>query len=213
MEKILKNNIMDLLEQFCNAYGIQKANVSDKILMRAFFDWIKEEKKDSDKFYLEKLDELKVDYKSNKTVEVGKTEHDSLVIPYNTIIVPKSGDGLENLDKRVIVGNLRFHGKLPFIIQQGVHVDHSIPCDVYDTFMTQNPYDFSEIAEWNKLPDAYHNIAVGAYGDVNDADKATKKQMMYQFMEKIDPRLEPAINEFENEDKYATIVTASKRTR
>ena len=79
--------------------------------------------------------------------------------------------------------------------------------------MTQNPYSFDEIAEWNRLPEAYHNIVVGAYGDVNDVDKAVKKNMMYQFMEKLNPTLEPQLKEVETEDKYATIVTANKRTR
>lgn len=213
MKKTIKDSMQDLVKQFCDAYGVDKANINDVTFANAFFDWLKYEKEDNDAFYLEQLDAMGIDYKSNRTVEVGKTLSDSLVIPYETIIVPKNNAGLESLGKRVIIGNLRFHGNLPFIIQQGIHVDHSIPCDAYNTFMTQNPYSFDEIAEWNRLPEAYHNIVVGAYGDVNDVDKAVKKNMMYQFMEKLNPTLEPQLKEVETEDKYATIVTANKRTR
>ena len=213
MEKIVKDNMKELFKQFCDAYGIDKPNLEDKTMVKVFFEWLKEEKRDNDKFYLNILDDLGINYENSRTIEVGKNACDSLVIPYRTIIAPKSGEGLEELGNREIVSNLRFHVNLPFLIQKGIHVDHSIPCDVYDTFMTQNPYSFDEIAEWYKLPYAYHNVIVGAYGDVNDAEKAAKRQMMYQFMEKLNPELSPEMYEYDINDKYATIIAADKKTR
>ena len=211
MENVLRENMKELFRQFCEAYGIKNVNYEDSTLITAFFEWMKEEKKDNDKFYLSQLKKLGINIKTNHTIEVGKNECDSLVVPYDTVIAPKFSEGFEDLGKRVIVSNLKFHGNLPFLIQKGVHVDHSIPCDVYNTFMTQNPYSFDEIAEWNKLPYAYHDIVVGVYGDVNDADRAIKQNMMYQFMEKINPQVLPELHIIDNEDKYATIVTANRK--
>ena len=211
--RYVEKNMLDLFRQFCDAYGIKNPNTGDKLLVRRFFNWLDGEKKENDAFYLEQLNEIGVDYKGSKTIEVGKTVNDSIVLPYEAFIVPKNNEGLEVYKDRVIVANLKFHGNLPFLIQKGLHVDHSIPCDKYDTFITQNPYTFDEIAEWNKLPYGFHDLVVGVYGNIDDNDRVAKKNMMYQFMEKIDPHCEPELYEVETDDNYSTIVTSSKITR
>ena len=211
--RFVEKNMLDLFKQFCDAYGIKNPNTGDNHLVSVFFSWLESEKKNNDGFYLDQLDELGVDYKTKNTIEVGKNAVDSLVLPYETIIAPKSEEGLEGYKDRTIIANLKFHGNLPFLIQKGVHVDHSIPCDKYKTFMTQNPYSFDEIAEWNKLPQGYHDLVVGVYGDINDHDKIVKRNMMYQFIEKIDPHYSPELYEVETLDSYSTIVRASSKTR
>ena len=212
-KETFKDNMKDLFKQFCNAYGVSDPDIHDKGMINLFFNWLYGEKRDNDEFYLDQLDNLGIDYESNRTVEVGKNAYDSLVVPYKTIIVPKSNEGLEELGKRVIVGNLQFHGNLPFIIQKGFTVDHSIPCDSYKTFMTQNPYSYEDIAEWNRLPEAYHDIVVGIYGDVEDADKGIKRDMMYELVDNIGFGIDKQVYEIDTDTKYATIVTANKRTR
>ncbi len=209
----IDDNMYDLFKQFCNAYGVKNPKLDDKIMIKTFFEWLYEEKKDSDAFYLEQLNLLGVDYKKDTTIEVGKSINDSLVLPYNTQILPKNNVGMEQYGKRVIIGNLKFHGNLPFIIQKGAHIDHSIPCDHYNTFMTQNPYSSYELNDWEKLPAGFHDLVVGVYGDINDYDKEAKKEMLFKFMQKINPQYEPELNEIESLDKYASIVTASSKTR
>lgn len=212
-KETFEDNMKELFEQFCAAYGVTDADVNDKAIVNLFFNWLYNEKRDNDKFYLDQMDYLGVDYKSNKTIEVGKNACDSLVVPYQTIILPKSKEGFEECGKRVVIGNIQFHGNLPFIIQKGVHVDHSIPCDVYDTFMTHNPYSYDDIADWNRLPEAYHNMVVGIYGDAEDADKGIKRDMMYDLMDNIGPGIDKQLYEISTNDKYATIVTANRRTK
>ena len=73
MKKTIKDSMQDLVKQFCDAYGVDKANINDVTFANAFFDWLKYEKEDNDAFYLEQLDAMGIDYKSNRTVEVGKT--------------------------------------------------------------------------------------------------------------------------------------------
>ncbi len=212
-KEVLKNNMKELFNQFCAAYGIEEPDVNDKGIVNLFFNWLYNEKRENDEFYLEQMDNLGIDYESSKTIEVGKNACDSLVLPYKTFILPKTNEDLEKYGKRVIIGNLQFHGKLPFIIQSGIHIDHSIPCDTYETFMTQNPYSYEDIAEWNKLPEAYHNMVVGIYGDIEDADKGIKRDMMYDLIENIGPGIDKQIYEIDANNKYATIVTANRRTR
>ena len=209
----IDDKMYDLFRQFCDAYGINNPKLDDQKMVKAFYDWLYEEKKDNDAFYLNQLDLLGVDYKKATTIEVGKGVDDSLVLPYSTMILPKDKEGLEQYGNRVIIGNLKFHGNLPFIIQKGVHVDHSIPCDNYNTFMTQNPYRPYDLNDWEKLPAGFHDLVVGVYGDVNDYDMEAKRDMLFKFMQKINPQYEPDLSEIETLDKYASIVRASSKTR
>ena len=209
----IEDKMYELFKQFCDAYGVKNPKLDDQVMVKAFYDWLYEEKKDNDAFDLDQLDLLGVDYKDARTIEVGKGIDDSLVLPYSTVILPKDMEGFEEYGKRVVIGNLKFHGNLPFIIQKGVHIDHSIPLDLYNTFMTQNPYSPYDLNDWEKLPAGFHDLVVGVYGDINDYDMEAKKEMLYKFLQKIDPQYGPELSEIETLDKYASIVTASSKTR
>ena len=203
------NSLKGLFEQFRKAYGLKKLSVKDPVAVKAFFDWLDEEKKYQNEFYLKLLSQLNVDYKTDHTVEVGKTINDSLVVPYETKIITDRPEGFE--ENRILIGNLHFFGNFPSLVQEDNNFVHSYPLDFYTTFMTQNPYHIKDLNGWEKFPVNYQNIAVGVYGDVNDADKENKEKAINNFYKQIDKSYNPQIEDVIDDYNYATIVTTKRR--
>ena len=208
---MINNNMKQLFEQFCKAYGIKNADIYDKELVNAFFEWFMEPKIAQDAFYREQLNCMGLDIDDSKTIEVGKTVHDSIVLPYKTTIVTPDGTGFENYKDRVIVANLKFHGKFPTLIQQRGSMTHAIPVDLYQTFMTQNPYDKSEIENWERFP--YQNVVVGVYGGINDKDVHEKIRQMDEFYQRLNPEFNPRKDFISENNCYAEIVTTDRKIR
>jgi len=204
----IDNSLKNLFKQFCRAYGIKKVDPKDKVLVRTFFEWLETEKKEKDDFYRKLLKIMNLDIDNKRTVEVGKTVHDSIVLPYETRIVTPYEKGFEDYKERVTIANLRFHGSLPILIQKGVHVDHAIPVDMYDKFITQNPYTGKEIADWNNFQ--HQDIIVGVYGDINDADRKNKMRQMNEFYNKLDPGCKPKKEYVAADYNYAAVITTNK---
>jgi len=208
---MINNNMKQLFKQFCNAYGIKNADMHDKELVNAFFEWLREPKIAQDAFYRKQLNELGLDIDNSKTVEVGKTINDSVVLPYKTTIVTPDGTDFDNYKDRVIVANLKFHGNFPTLIQERGSMTHAIPVDLYRTFMTQNPYDKSEIENWEKFP--YQDIVVGVYGGFDDKDKIDKMRQMDEFYQRLNPNANIQKTFITENNCYAEIVTTNRKTR
>lgn len=205
----ITNNLRGLFNQFCKAYGIKIVNENDQTLIRTFFEWLSEEKREKDDFYRSLLGQMGLNINSTKTVEVGKTITDTIVLPYRTKIVTPYDDGFENYKGRVTIANLKFYGNFPSFVQEREHATHAIPCDMFDKFITQNPYTNKEIADWYKFP--FQDIIVGAYGDVNDADRKNKMRQLNELYKKLDPSLNPRKEHVIDGYNYATVVSTHRR--
>lgn len=205
----MKENMKPLFKQFCAAYGIKKVDYNDTKLINAFQEWYMEEKYHQDIFYDKTLKDMRLDFNNQRTVEVGKTIFDSIVLPYETKIVTPYGDGFEKLNERVIVANLKFYGNFPTFVQENDHMTHAIPVDLYQMFMTQNPYSRKEITNWNKFP--FQDVIVGAYGDVNDCDRQDKMRLMDEFYSNLDPSFNPRKEFVASGYNWAEIITTNRK--
>ena len=187
MEKDLTFEI--LVEEFnkINRSRLTLKNLKREKIRKEFACWLQERMKYGYR-YLDFLCEMNEHILERTTAEVGKTEYDSLVLPFDTTII--SPYEFKELDDRERLINSKFmvyeekpvlyfdrqEQPTPVVIQeQGIN-----------TFMTQNPYSPYSTLYWHDLHNSGHfDIAVGIYGSIYDRNIREKLIIMKNLKEKI----------------------------
>lgn len=125
------------------------------------------------------------------TAEIGKGKFDTLVKDFDTtIITPYSKDIIVPDASRVITSDFRVYEGTPILMRQtekGTTQIDPITSTSVLTFMTQNPYSQSQIANWEQLHNRRENdIIVGIYGSVYDKDTESKIRQIEDLRDKLD---------------------------
>ena len=179
-----------LFEQYKQINGIDKLSIKElknEKFRQDFVLWLNMRRQYGYR-YLDFLYEINESILDRTTAEIGKTELDSIVIPFDTTIIsPSKFDNLEDKD-RLIQAMFMIYEDSPILYFEPIKEPRivSIPEARIDTFMTQNPYTPYSINGWNELHDGgKFNIAVGVYGNIHDKNIESNLKMLKLLREKI----------------------------
>ena len=176
-----------LIEQFKQATGIKNVDINSQSFMLEFSEWIKPRHSISNNYLdlLEYMELSQISYPD--TVEVGKGQYDSIVKPFNTTIITPHIAGLETLgNERVINSEFVVIGNTPVLFGNNRN-GKPIATSSALTFMTQNPYTPTQIANWEQLHNGRENdIIVGIYGSVYDKDTESKIKQIEDLRDRLD---------------------------
>lgn len=172
--------IQKLMKQFINSQGIQNVDINSIEFKKEFVMWIDERQKLKEG-YIKLLEKLKVPYDTSEMVEVGKGKYDSIVLNNGSTIMltpylMEKGNNPLCL-YRFIVEDMK-----PAVILNNGNT-RNVPLK---NIMTHNPYDESDIYEWDKLFNHDScNITIGVYGRTEDKDKKSKIKMLEDFKREL----------------------------
>ena len=178
-----------LIEQYnkINGSKLTLKDFKNEDIRKEFALWLEIRKKYGYR-YIDFLYEMNTRILDRTTAEVGKTELDSLVTPFDTTIISSyKFDSLEDKE-RLIFSNFLVYDGNPVLYLKACDEPHMIvlPKRRIDTFMTENPYDPYSIKYWNELHDSgYFDIAVGVYGSIFDKNIDDNLNMLKDLREKI----------------------------
>lgn len=151
--------------QFNDEKGIKNPDLTSKIYIEEFANWLYEKKK--------ALGELNkyfnfndIDINSSNIAEVGKGKYDSIVLPTTQIISP-FGETLKKENSELII----YQGE-PIILGS---IDKG---QVVDKFLTHNPYTFEMIKAWPTLHNSGYDIIFGICGYVQDKNIQEKRMQI-----------------------------------
>lgn len=175
-----------LAKQYIKAKGIKtKRDMNDPKFIEDLLYWIREMNEIGNK-YTTYLESLGIDFDRSNCAEVGKSELDTVVAPYNTSIISPVSKYIANVDReRIINANLRVHDSKPYFVIGSKKI--LMPNYAFDTYMTQNIYTMSEVAHWDDLHNSGNaKIIVGAFGYAGDKDIYPKINKMQLFQDRLD---------------------------
>lgn len=179
----------DYLEQYKKINGISdniNLNIYNQSFQKEFLDFQKQRKETSNK-YIDFLYQLKKNIIEQTTAEVLKGEYDSIMLPFDTLII--SPEEISDIDKdrfirayfMILDGEplLYFYpGNNPMMIK--------IPFYRIDTIMTQNPYNYYNIRDFDELHNSgKFDIAIGMYGSIYDKNIDENLEMLKGIKDKI----------------------------
>jgi len=194
-----------LLKQFKDSQGIKSNLSEEKCYMIDFVPWIIQQKSIGNN-YTEFLKYLELPFDNYDCAEVGKSEFDSVVKPYRTTIITPYTEGFEIIDStRIINGTFEVQGTTPTIIRQADNqiISRTIPQTSIRTYMTQNPYNQSDIANWYRLHNSKEaGIILGAYGSIYDKDIEEKIEGLEQIKDNLEDDIQEAYEELNGEYYY-----------
>lgn len=215
--KKMKEHLGYLIEQFKQANGIKRSDEKSQLFISEFTEWIKE-RQDISTTYIELLDYMGLSYFATPSVvEVGKGSVDSIVMPYDTLIITPYSRFLEELNtennKRVTNAYFKVVNGKPFKVFPS---DEAIlrpikNCDDL-TFMTQNPYTPKCIKNWDQLHNnSINDIIVGVYGNIHEKDAETKIKQLKQFRDRLsEPFNEDYIIAL---DRYCYVIASDRKQK
>jgi len=175
-----------LAKQYIKAKGIKsKRNLNDPKFVEDLLFWIREMNEIGNK-YTTYLEELGLDFDRSTCAEVGRSELDTVVAPYETTIITPVSKYIPNVDRnRIINANVRVSDNTPYLVRGSKKI--VAPTYTFDTYMTQNIYTMSEVANWDNLHNGgKHSIIVGAFGYAGDKDIYPKLNQIHRFQERLD---------------------------
>ncbi len=215
--KKMKEHLGYLIEQFKQANGIKSDDAKSQLFISEFTEWIKE-RQDVSTTYIELLDYMGLSYFATPSVvEVGKGSVDSIVMPYDTLIITPYSRFLEELNtednKRVTNAYFRVVNGKPFKVIPGEETTLKPIKDSEDlTFMTQNPYTPKCVKNWGQLHNNFRNdIIVGVYGNIHDKDTETKIKLLKQFRDRLsEPYNEEYIIAL---DRYCYVIASDRKSK
>lgn len=186
MEKYFRN----LVEEFVRANGIKSSDINSNEFIKDFYEWIKQRNLIGLQ-YTYFLEYLGFDFKTNNCAEVGKTNYDSVVLPYNTLIISPVASSFDSIyDSRVIAGNMKVSNYEPTLVKSK-NSNYEIPRSAINTYMTQNPFFISDLNGWDYLHNMRKNdIIVGIYGNIYDKDIDKKIKQIDLFKNQLDDEYE-----------------------
>lgn len=181
--------IETLLEQYKEINGINFLSINDlkrEDIRQEFKEWLKERYKYGNR-YLDFIYEMNNSVLDRTTAEVGKTELDSLVIPFDTTIIsPYEFKELEDRE-RLINSKFMVYEEKPVLYfdRQEQPTLVVLPERRIDTFMTQNPYTPYSIKYWSDLHNSEKfDIVVGVYGSIYDKNIKSNLELLKYIKDK-----------------------------
>lgn len=178
--------INNLINQFALAKGISNVDINSEEFINEFNEWLIEQK-NIGKEYLSILDEIGFNIDDSNCIEVGKGKYDSIVKDLSTtIITPDYTLLYRGLRNRVINGDINVLNGYPMLINYtsmgNIMSKYFINSNIY---MTQNPFNSSNILNWDKIYNSGNNIIIGSYGKTQDKDKNKKIDELIEFKNKL----------------------------
>lgn len=197
--------IQKLMQQFISSQGIQNIDVNSIDFKKEFVMWIDERQKISDG-YIKLLEKLKVPYNTSEMVEVGKGKYDSIVLNNGSTIMltPYITQKINNplCNYRFTVEDMK-----PSVILNNGNIK-SIPLK---SIMIHNPYDESDIYDWEKLFNHDScNITIGIYGKCDDKDRKSKIKLLEDFRKEL--YLGSKMASYEANGNYYSAITSHGKT-
>ena len=185
----MEQYIKSLINRFASANGIKNPDINSKQFIDEFSQWLKS-RKAIGREYTYFIDYMGFNFANPDCAEIGKSQYDSIVVPFETTIITPASKPFKGVDeKRIITGNMRVYEDVPLLVRhdtQGYNSVDQIPNDIIRTFMTQNPFGQSSIAGWGDLHNSGNNdIIVGIYGSTHDKDMNEKIKMMQALRDKL----------------------------
>lgn len=187
MERYLKK----LIEQFKQATGTKNVDTNSQEFISEFESWIRQRQLEGNE-YLGLLDYMELSKVSDPaTAEIGKGQFDTLVKDLDTTIITPYSKGIIIPDsRRIITSDFRVYEGTPVLMRQtekGTTKIDPITSASTLTFMTQNPYTPTQIANWEQLHNGRENdIIVGIYGSVYDKDTESKIKQIEDLRDRLD---------------------------
>ena len=187
----MKDNMLEILiNQYKEITGNKSLNIKDlesESIRHEFASWLYNRQKYCYR-YIDFLYEICDKITERTTAEVGKTEYDSLSLPFDTTII--SPYRFENLEdkSRLIPSKFLVYDESPVLYLERSNYPQVIvlPSRRIDTFMTENPYSPYSIKNWNELHNSgNYDIAVGIYGDIHDKNINNNLKMLKDLRDKI----------------------------
>jgi len=179
-----------IIKQYKESQGISNLSVRDlnnPNIRLDLLQWLLD-RSVCNKQYATFLYMLNNDITLSTTAEVGKSQVDSISLPYNTTII--SPYKFENIDnpERLIEGKMIIGAELPYIynIKDDKQIITEFPRNRINTIITHNPYAPINIQNWEKMHNKGSlNIGVGVFGYVSDKDKLEKMKLLEDLRDKI----------------------------
>lgn len=218
MGKYIKN----LLVQFAKAKGYDQIDLKSHAFKEEFSKYLEDMKKcgwNYSNFLLANGQ----NFTKRTTAEIGKGIYDTIVRPYNTIVITSNNYGLNINKDRIIFGEFAIYNDKPYysVINNDEVVTNEISKNEIDTFMINNPFyadnDFYsfctlELPNWEKIYNFNNfDIMAGVYGKIFDKDMAYK----IKNIEDLKKRLYGPIKEdfSKNNDEYYYAISTKVRKR
>ncbi len=209
----MANNTNEMFMQFSDATGLSLKDyqlisvLEHQQQLELFYDFIVWEKqmKEIGKKYANFLEYLGLDIKDKDNAEIGKSIHDSVVSSFNTTLITPYSDHIPK--SRIIPGFFLIENRKPYVWSME---SKNILLDNVKTFITQNPYNISELTHWEDLHDNYYNIAVGMFGNFYDKNKKAKLDQLKEFRNKLSSFKDIKMEYITDGDFYASAIVSNR---
>lgn len=172
-----------LINQFKDSKGYKKVDINSKRFKQEFDEWLKE-LRNIGYDYLRFLEDLEIEYAVSDTVEIGKCYLDSVVLDNGktSIITPYANNIAKISSNPITMADFDVYGDSEI----ATNGNKLIPIyGLMNRFMTQNPYSFNDLNNWDRLHNTNRNITIGLYGKVKDKDKDKKIKCIKEIKEKL----------------------------
>ncbi len=177
-----------LFQQYMSSRGFLEVNKHDRYVLEDYEEFLDERKRLMPN-YVELLKILNIDFDKETTVEVGKGNLDSVVIPYEATIVTPYKGLFEARKGKVIEGK-------PMVIDDDIEVIYKYSMangretkklDIQEgrIYMTQNLYGPQGVRNWFHLIPK-NDIVVGVFGLRQDKDMNEKIDAIYKVADLIE---------------------------
>lgn len=183
MEQYLNN----LIEQFKSSTGLKNIDIKSEQFIDEFTQWLKNRQL-MGKEYAYFLDYMGFRFADSDCAEVGKGEYDSVVKPFDTVLITSATPIKKVNPNRIITGNMRVYESVPVLVRhnKGGNQLDLIPSDIIHTYMTQNPYGQSLISGWENLHNSgNNNIILGIFGSIHDKDIESRIKQLELLRDKL----------------------------
>ena len=175
-----------LVEQYKEANGYHFNDMDTPSFYKDYKNWLEERKKQGYR-YLDFLYEMRRDILEKTTAEVGKTDLDSIVEPFETTIIsPYEFDSLEDKTRHIPARMQVLDEEicLQFPVKDQIRL--MILPRKLNLLMTENPYTTYSIKDWDSLHNSgNYDIAVGIFGSIYDKDIKYKLELLKSLKEKV----------------------------
>lgn len=180
----MKKYFTKLTEQYKGATGSQNIDPTSLDFLSEYDDFILERQRIL-REYKEFIREM-FPYNEENCVEVGKGFIDSIAIDTDIQMITPYIAGINQSKQRVINANFKVTDGTPYIFKRTMG-KYSIRVfnNNIDHFITQNPYNVSDIKNWDQLHNNKDKITVGVYGSTFDRDVTSKIELLKRFKEKL----------------------------
>lgn len=201
-----------IFEQYKNAEGFRTSETNAPKYMLDLVGWIQRRQLIA-KTYIELLSELNYQFEYIDCAEVGKGPYDTIVKEFGTTLITPYIEGIKDIRQdRILEGTFTVNQGRPILTPSNTKEELILPPNFIKTYMTQNPYDIANIANWDRLHNSHEvGIIVGIYGNTYDKDIETKRKMLEELAKKLDSHHKEIYTEYG--DEYFYIVGSKPKVK